>query len=130
MPHKYIGRVALVAILCFMLATPARAGNYQTAGEEILIGIVVVTAAVAVLVTLLILHHRDHGSEITGCVSSGTNGMTLTDEIDKRTYTLSGDTSAVKTGDRVTLEGKRKTKGDTFIFQAQKVNRDFGACHP
>jgi hypothetical protein len=128
-PHKYIGRVALVAILCLALAKPARA-NFQTQGEEILAGIIVVTAAIAVLVTVLILHHKGHKSEITGCVSSGANGMTLTDEIDKRTYTLSGDTSAVKTGDRVTLEGKRKTKGDTFIFQAHKVNRDFGACRP
>lgn len=130
MSNKCILRVTLVAILCFMLAAPAQAGNYRTAGEEVLIGIVVVAAVVAVLVTFLILHHRDHGSEITGCVSSGTNGMTLTDEIDKRTYTLVGDTSAIKTRDRMTLEGKRKTKGNTFIFQAHKVNRDFGVCRP
>ena len=129
MPHKYIRRVALVAILCLLLPTPARA-NYQAAGDAIIVGIVVVSAAIAVLVTVLILHHKGPKSEITGCVSSGTNGLSLTDEIDRRTYILSGDTAAVKTGDRVTLEGKRKTKGDTFIFQAQKVNRDFGACHP
>jgi len=129
MHHKYLWRVALVAILCLVLAKPARA-NYQTAGDAIIVGIVVVSAAIAVLVIVLILHHKGPKSEITGCVSSGTNGMSLTDEIDKRTYMLSGDTAAVKTGDRVTLEGKRKTKGDTFIFQAQKVNRDFGACHP
>jgi hypothetical protein len=128
-PHKYLLRVALVAILCLVLTTPARA-NYQTAGKAIIVGIVVVSAAIAVLVTVLILHHKGPQSEITGCVSSGTNGLTLTDEIDRRTYILSGDTAAVKTGDRITVEGKRKTKGGTFIFQAQKVNRDFGACRP
>jgi hypothetical protein len=118
-----------VAILCLALAKPARA-NYQTAGEEILAGIIVVTAAIAVLVTVLVLHHKGHKSEITGCVSSGTNGMSLTDEVDRRTYTLSGDTAGVKAGDRVTLEGKRKTKGNTFTFEAHSVARDFGVCRP
>ena len=39
---------------------------------------------------------------ITGCVTSGQNGMTVTDEKDKQVYALSGDTTGIKPGDRVT----------------------------
>ena len=130
MPHRYLRRVVLVAILCLVLATPARASNLQTNATLVIVGIVAVSAAIAVLVTVLVLHHKDRKSEITGCVSAGANGMGLTDETDKRTYTLSGGTAAVKAGDRVTLEGKRrKAKGNTLVFEVRRLNMDFGACH-
>jgi hypothetical protein len=90
-----------------------------------------VSAAVAVLVTVLLMHHKNHDATITGCVRSSAAGMSLTDEVDKRTYSLTGNTAAVKTGDRVTLEGKlHKARGATFVFDAHRVSRDFGACHP
>ena len=56
--------------------------------------------------------------------------MNLTDEKDKRPYTLSGDTAAIKPGDRMTLVGKQRTDKDAVsTFEVQQV-RDLGACQP
>jgi predicted aspartyl protease len=62
--------VVLIAVLSAALVTPARAESLQAAGDQIVIGIVVVSAAVAVAVTLLILHEKRKKSAVTGCVTS------------------------------------------------------------
>jgi hypothetical protein len=121
-------RAVLIIVLSAALAVPARAETLETAGRQIEVGIVVVSVAVGVLVTLLILHYKHKKSVITGCVTSGANGMTLTDEKDKRIYTLSGDPVGLKPGDRMTLEGKRKQSGPKPVFEARSVTKDFGAC--
>ncbi len=108
-----------------------RAESIATAGKQITAGIVVVAVGVGVLVTFLVIHYRHKSSSITGCVISGPNGTSLTDENDKRTYTLSGNTAAVKPGERIRLEGKeQKEKNRTFIFEIQRVGKVFGACGP
>jgi hypothetical protein len=133
--RTFLCRALIVAILSVALIAPARAESLETVGKQITAGIVVVSAAVAVVVILLVIHYKHKKSSITGCVASGASGMNLTDEKDKRLYTLSGDTAAVKAGDRMTLEGiQRKEKGaapvsTSTVFEVQKV-RDLGACQP
>ena len=138
MTQKSIWRVVPIALLCVGLATPAWAdqprlaanvgGGLQKAGEEVVAGIVVAAVAVVIVVALLVRH--DKPQRITGCVSSGANGMSVTDEKDKRDYALSGDAAGVKPGDRMTLEGKREHAGQALVFDTRKVTRDFGACQP
>jgi hypothetical protein len=123
-------RAVLIVALSVALAAPARAESIQTAGKQIEVGIVVVSVAVGVLVTFLILHYKGKRSTLTGCVTSGANGTTVTDEKDQRIYTLSGDPVGVKPGDRMTLVGKRKQSGKTHVFEAYSVIKDFGACPP
>jgi hypothetical protein len=119
-------QAVLVVVLGVALAMPARAESLNAAADQVVIGIVVVTAAVVVLTTILILHYKHRKTAITGCVASGASGPTVTDERDKRTYSLSGDPVGLKLGERMTLEGKR-TK-DTFA--AHSVTKDLGACVP
>ena len=124
-------RVFLIAVLSVTLARPARAESLDTAGKQIVAGFVVVSAAIAVGVTLII-HHQKHKS-ITGCVSSLTSPgtMNVTDEKDHRIYLLSGNPVGVKSGDRMTMEGKRRTNGGkNFVFEARSITKDFGACQP
>lgn len=131
MPHHFLWRVVLIVIVCVALASPARADSFETAGKEIVAGIIIVSAGIAVLVTYLILHRRNHRSAITGCVTSAASGMNVTDEKDKRTYAVSGDPVGIKSGDRMTFEGKRrKGSGGTPVFEAHSVTKDFGACQP
>ena len=129
MSHNF-WRCLLIAVLAAALVTPSRAESLNAAGDQIITGIVVVSAALAVLVTLLILHQKHKTSTITGCVRSSANGMSLTDEKDQRTYALSGDPVGVKAGDRMTFQGKRKKANNTLVFEAQSVTKDFGACTP
>jgi hypothetical protein len=65
-------------------------------------------------------------------VNSDERGTRVTDEKDKRVYTLPGNTAGVKPGDRATLMGKKiKPNADsTFIWETKKITKDFGACQP
>ncbi len=126
----HLGRAVLVVALIAFLAAPARAESLQTAGEQVLAGTIAVSVAIGVLVTFLILHQKHKKATITGCVNSTANGMSMTDEKDKRTYALSGDPVGLKPGERMTLEGKRKQSGQARVFQAQAVTKDYGVCQP
>jgi hypothetical protein len=123
-------RVSLIVVLSVALAAPARAESWGAVEAQFITGIVVVSAGIAVLVTVVIVHHKHKRSAITGCVTTGANGMSLTDEKDKRIYALTGDPPGMKPGDRMTLEGKRKQSGSALVFQAQAVTKDFGVCQP
>ena len=59
--------------------------------------------------------------------------MSVTDEKDKRIYSLSGNTASIKPNDRVTLRGKKvKPKDDNtpLAWEVSKETKDFGACQP
>jgi hypothetical protein len=126
--RKTLLRIVLIAVLCVSLARPARSETITAARDQIVIGIVGVTAGLTVLVTFLVLHAKHHKRTITGCVSPGASGMSLTDEKDKRTYALAGDTAGVKPGDRMSLEGKPKESDKTLALEVHKVTGDFGVC--
>jgi hypothetical protein len=84
-----------------------------------------------VVVTVIVIHESRKQRAITGCVTSGPSGMAITDEKDKRTYALSGDTVGITPGDRMKLQGKKiKPKGPdkTLGWEAKKVAKDFGVC--
>lgn len=130
MPTNFL-RLVLVAFLCAALATRARAETLNAARDQIVTGIVIVSAGVAVGVTFLILHQKHKHSIITGCIRSGANGMDVTDERDKRIYALAGDPVGAKPGERMKLEGKRRAeKGENVVFEARSVVKDYGACQP
>ncbi len=118
-------RVLLIVVLILALAAPAQA---YPSGAAVYTGIVVVCVGIAVIVTVLVLHHPGKQSVITGCITSGANGLSLTDEKDHRAYALSGDTIGVKPGDRAALKGRRN--GKTAVFTVRSVARDFGPCTP
>jgi hypothetical protein len=145
MTQKSIGRGARIAVLSVALATQGladkprlevrpnlanRSLNIVPHGVVVAIAVGIVVAAVAVVavVAVLVMHHKRQ--RITGCIHSGANGMSVTDEKDNRIYVLSGSPAGVKPGYRVTLEGKRKDTGKTLVFEAHKVTMDFGACQP
>jgi hypothetical protein len=132
MSQKHLWRGFLIVVLTLVLAAPARADKLQTIGRNIEIGIVAVASALVVVVTVVIIHYSKKRT-ITGCVNSGGNGMTITDEKDRQTYGLSGNTVGVTTGDRMKLKGKKLKPKDldkTLIWEAKEVSKDLGVCHP
>jgi len=113
----------LISALCLLFSTTAQAQTPSilapctsnckpiggvTTGE--VVGVIVGVAAAVTVVTVLVIHH-EHGSHeartISGCVNSTPTGMSMTDDKDKRTYTLSGDAASLKPGERYTLQGKK-----------------------
>ena len=62
-------RVILTVVLCVALTAPARAESLETAGKQIVAGIVVVSVGGGVLVTYLIVHHAHTGARLPGVLS-------------------------------------------------------------
>jgi hypothetical protein len=127
----YLWRVALIGILCVALSTSAAADQLQTTADRGL-ALAIVGVAAVVVVVILVVHNSNQKRTITGCVNTAQNGMTVTDEKDKRVYTLSGGTTGVKPGERMTLHLRKiKTKGsDALTWETKKVTKDFGVCQP
>ena len=125
-------RVVLIAALVAAAAKPVAGTNIDTDGKLIVTGIVVVSAGVATAVTVIAIHRRSNKiAVITGCVAPGTTGVSITDEKSNRIYALSGDSTIIKSGERMTLEGKKsRQRHDTFVFQVHRTLRDFGPCQP
>ena len=132
MTQKPVWRGVLILALCVALAAPARANtSLKTAATEIVIGVVAAAAAATILIVVLI--HQSKKAAVTGCVNSGENGMTITDEKDRHVYALSGNTTDIKPGERIKLQGKKgKSKGTdkTLVWEAEAVTRHFGVCKP
>lgn len=136
MTQKSFGHAFVILSFCFVLCMPPRAQAQTgkiggvTTGE--VVGAIAAAAAVVVVVVIVAVHYSKKRA-ITGCVNSGTNGMTLTDEKDKQVYALSSNTEGIKPGDRVKLHGKRvKSKGPdkTPVWETKNVAKDFGVCQP
>jgi anti-sigma-K factor RskA len=126
-------RGVLIVALSVVLATPAKAQSGKIVNTGPIVAAIVGVAAALVVVTVVVIHESSKKRTITGCVNSEENGMSVTDEKDKRIYALSGDTAGVKPGDRITLQGKKvKPKGSdkTLVWEAKRVTKDFGACQP
>jgi hypothetical protein len=127
---KYLWRGALVVLLCLTLAIPTNAGGLPSGGGIVAAEVAVVAVVVIVAVVLV---RGSSKKTITGCVSSQGNTLSLTNEKDQRTYTLSGNTSGIKSGDRMTLQGRKGEPNGadkTLVWEIKKVTADFGACHP
>jgi hypothetical protein len=113
------------------LAVPAKAVNAE--GVLIIVAATTAAAAIAAVVIVASVQHRRKKIAITGCVISGEKGMTVTDEEDRKVYLLSGETTAIRPGDRMKLRGRkvRSTGPDKArLWEAKEVLKDFGVCQP
>jgi len=122
--------MVVVGFLSTCLAIPCQADTLKSDARNIEIGIVAVAATVIVVTVLVIRHARCQ--TITGCVHSGANGTTITDEKNQRVYTLSGNVAGIADGNRLRLQGKElKSQGpdSTPAWRATKVAKDLGVCH-
>ena len=130
-------RASIAVALCVLLAVPAfpqqgigdLSGIGPSKGEvvAIIVGMVVVLVGVG----FLVYHEAHKHPSITGCVVSGTDGLTLQNEKDKKVYALPPGAVELKAGERVTIKGKkRKDSGGKVSFQVEKLTKDFGTCAP
>ena len=95
------------------------------------VGIIVGVAAGITVVGILIYHASHKHPSITECVASGADGLTLQNEKDKKVYDLSGDSAALRVGERFTLTGKKsKDSNGKPSFQVEKLTKDYGPCSP
>ena len=132
MGPKVLSAVLIIA-LSLALCVPGEAQNSSKIVSNGTIAGVIVGVVAGVAVVAIVAIHYSKKRTITGCINSGANGMTVTDEKDKQIYALSGNTTGIKPGDRMKLQGKKvKSKGadKTIVWEAKAVAKDFGVCQP
>jgi len=135
MSLKPFWRGILACVLCVALAKPASAqtGSGKIVSNSTIAG-GIAGAVAGVVVLVFVVYEVSKKKAVTGCVAAGEHGLTVTDEADNQSYSLSGNTSDVKAGERMKLRGHKISKKDagtkTTSWEVQKVDRDFGACHP
>ena len=132
MISKYLWCGVLMVALSVVLVVPAHASGGKIGYSGPVVGPIVGAAAAVAVVIILGIHYSKKRA-ITGCVNSGTGGMSVTDEKDKQVYALSGNTVGIKPGERMKLQGKKvKPTGPdkTLGWEATKVTKDFGVCRP
>jgi hypothetical protein len=128
MTQKHFCRALLVVVLTVAATKPARAVDAE--GVLIIIAATAAAAAIAIGITVSTVEHKRKKIVITGCVIGE---KVMKDEEDKKTYILSGDTSGIKAGDRMKLEGKRvkaKSADKSRVWETKQVIKDFGVCQP
>jgi hypothetical protein len=120
---KALAVVMLLAVLSRSASAQTGLGHIgPTTGE-------VVGAAVGVAaVTTLVLYLTLHKTYITGCTQTAEGGSALTDH-DGLTYLLVDESSGLKAGQRVKLQGKKKKdKQGKLSFRVSKIKKDYGPC--
>jgi hypothetical protein len=126
---RLLRRIA-VGILCgCLLFVPAksRAESLNTAADQIVIGIVLVSAAIVVGIVLIVKHKPS----ITGCVTQGPGGLAIANEGDSKSYVLGGDAASIASiaaGQRVKVTGKKRKGANPVEFDVTEVKKNFGAC--
>ena len=136
MTSKYAWSGVLVVSLSVALSIPANTQGFPSGqigpSTGPIIAAIIATGAGLVVATVVVVHYSKKRA-ITGCVISSADRITLTDEKDQQIYLLSGDTTAIKPGDRMKLRGKKvkpKAPDKTPVWQAETVTKDYGACPP
>jgi hypothetical protein len=109
---------------------PARAQVLITNDAAKLVGITVGLAAIGAGIGIGVYVAVHHNHILTGCISNAAGGLQLQNHGDQHTYTIVGEVSALKPGERVRVSGKKsKQKGnDPRQFLVEKLEKNYGAC--
>jgi len=115
-----------------ILCMPAEAQNSgKIVSNGTIAGAIVAVVAGGVVIAIVAIHYSKKRT-IMGCVNSGPNGLTISDEKDKQTYVLSGDTTGVQPGSRMKLQGKKVksiSPNKPLEWETKPVAKNFGVCH-
>jgi hypothetical protein len=110
-------------------ATPGMPGYTSPGyGSGKAIGIGVGAAVAGGVVLYLALRHHHHRS-VTGCVQSADDGLHLTDDRNKKTFSIVPSGVDLKPGERVEVTGKQSSAaGGENAFEATKLVKNLGVC--
>ena len=134
MTSKYLWCGVLMVALSVALSpiSEAQTGGGKIVSNGTIAGVIVGVVAAVAIVAFVIIHESTKKRSITGCVIPAEHGMSLTDEKDKRSYVLSGNTGDIQPGDRMTLQGKKikPRAGKQIVWETKAISKDFGVCQP
>ena len=121
----------VISLLCLCLLpvkSPAQVGSPTISNGDAAL-VVGVVAGVGAAIGIGVYYAFNHSRSIRGCVVTGSNGLELQNEGDRRTFLLQGITADVKSGNRVSLKGKKaknaKDSSGNPTFLVEKLEEGF-----
>jgi hypothetical protein len=126
---RVLSRVLIVFSLLWVAApSPAKADEFKDIAVGVVVGGVVLIAAIGVGIYFAVRQPR-----VTGCVAAGPDGkLTLQGTNPGDTvYLLDGDTTGLKAGDRVKVVAKKKKDANKQkLLLVSRVAKTYGPCSP
>lgn len=133
MKLSFFAKAAICALLLTAATSPESAHSSTpiggvTTSDAVWIGVAV--AAIGAGIGIGVFYAVHHGHALNGCAVLGSDGLQLQNRGDGQIYALTGETAAVKPGDRVRVSGKKEKKnsGGPQQFLVEKLSRDYGSC--
>lgn len=121
--------VLLACVYAVVASRPAEAQSGQIVSKSTVVWVFVAVAAVGAAIGVGVYFAVRQSPSVTGCVASGSGGLTLQNEGDHQNFLLMGDTAAIKPGERVRVKGKKKKDAaGNRSFLVDQVKKDYGAC--
>ncbi len=120
--------IVFTLLTVFLFTTTRQAEASIPTGTEIVL-IFVAVGVVGAAIGVGVYYAVRQAPSVTGCIVSGRAGLTLENETDHKVFLLTGDTNALKAGERVRVKGKKKkTASGPTLFLVDKLRNDYGAC--
>lgn len=122
-------QVSVVLACATFFAAPMRVKAQKIVSNGEIVGAIVGIAAAGVAIGVG-TYYLVRKASITGCAVSSRNDIELRNDIDQQNYTLLGDTTDIRAGERIRVKGK-KTKKDSSAgrkFLVEKLVKDYGPC--
>ncbi len=126
-----ISRVITSLLILLLFATTAKQARADIVSKTDVTLIFVAVAAVGAAIAVGVVFAVRHNPSLKGCAWESPSGLQVVNESDSRTWLLTGDTAAVKPGDRVRVSGKKKKvkSGEPPQLIVEKFKKDYGVCH-
>lgn len=122
-PKRSVALALLAALLC--------SGATSCTRTQIALSVAAIAAVAAGTTVAITYTVQNHHHTLQGCLFSGPGGLQLRTS-DSTIYTLEGNESTIKVGDRVKLHGSKvkRPKGstDNQVFVVEKLSKDYGSC--
>jgi len=132
------GIICFLALSSFLLCGATSPTSCNSSQQQIgpsegeVVGAAVGIVAVVVVGTVVLVEVNKSHHNLKGCVTAGSDGLTLHSEGNSKVYALTGVPANVKVGDVIRVHGSkskgRKDSAGDQDFAVEKMSRDYGPC--
>ncbi len=122
-------QISVVLVCTSFFAAPVRVKAQKIVSNGEIVGAVVGIAAAGAVIGVG-TYYLVRKVSITGCTVSNHNDIELRNEGEQQTYTLLGDMTDIKAGQRIRVKGKKKKKEGSAgrKFLVEKLVKNYGSC--
>jgi hypothetical protein len=119
MQNMIVAKAAACALPVTAATKPAAANSIPAKTDMVWIGVGVGAIGAGIVIGVYYAFHHNHS--LTGCATSGANGLEVENEGDGQKYSLVGAVDAIKPGERIRVSEKRLKTAGTPQFHVDQL---------